>query len=83
LQILWAARSKAQQIIRHCAKDYWSELSETIQKTAVTGNIRGMYDGIKTVMGPVQNKTVPLKIHHWGSHHRQGTTDGEICGTLF
>lgn len=27
----------------------------------MTGNIRGIYDGIKTAMGPVQNKTVPLE----------------------
>jgi len=42
LQILRAARSEAQQIARHCANEYWSELSETIQKAAITGNIRGM-----------------------------------------
>ena len=61
LQILRAARSKAQQPSRHCANEYWSELSETIQIAAITGNIRGMYDGIKKAMGPVQNKTAPLK----------------------
>jgi len=61
LQILRAARSKAQQTARHCANKYWSELSETIQTAAITGNIRGMYDGIKTAMGPVQNKTAHLK----------------------
>ena len=61
LQILRAARSKAQQTARHCANKYWSELSETIQTAAITGNIRGMYDGIKTAMGPVHNKTAHLK----------------------
>ena len=44
-----------------CANDYWTELSETIQTAAITGNIRGMYEGIKTAMGPAQNKTAPLK----------------------
>jgi len=48
LQILRAARSKAQQTARHCANEYWSEFSETIQKAAITGNIRGMNGGIKT-----------------------------------
>ena len=61
LQILRAARNKAQQTARHCANEYWTELSEVIQTAAITGNIRGMYDGIKTAMGPVQNKTAPLK----------------------
>ena len=54
-------RSKAQQTARHCANEYWTELSETIQSAAIAGNTRGMYDGIKTAMGPVQNKTAPLK----------------------
>ena len=61
LQILRAARSKAQHTARHCANEYWSELSETIQTAAITGNIRGMYNGIRTAMGPAQNKTAPLK----------------------
>ena len=61
LQILRAARNKAQQTARHCTNEYWTELSEVIQTAAITGNIRGMYDGIKTAMGPVQNKTAPLK----------------------
>ena len=61
LRILRAARNKAQQTARHCAHEYWTELSEVIQTAAITRNIRGMYDGIKTAMGPVQNKTAPLK----------------------
>ncbi|XP_063598208.1 uncharacterized protein LOC134774742 [Penaeus indicus] len=61
LQILRATRSKAQQTARHCANEYWTELSVNIQTAAITGNIRGMYDGIKMAMGPVQNKTAPLK----------------------
>jgi len=31
-----------------------------IQTAAATGNIRGMYDGIKKALGPVQSKTTPL-----------------------
>lgn len=61
LLILRAARSKAQQTARRCANECWTELSETIQSAAITGNIRGMYNGIKTALRPVQNKTTPLK----------------------
>ena len=61
LLILRAARSKAHQTARRCANEYWTELSETIQSAAITVNIRGMYNGIKTALGPVQNKTAPLK----------------------
>jgi len=48
LQILRAAKSKAQQTARRCASEYWTELSKTIQSAAITWNIRGMYNGIKS-----------------------------------
>ena len=60
-EILRAARSKAQQTARRCPNEYWTELSETIQSAAITGKIRGMSNGIKTALGPVRNKTAPLK----------------------
>ena len=61
LQILRAARSKFQQTARRCANEYWTQLSEDIQTAAITGNIKGMYDGIKKALGPTQSKTAPLK----------------------
>ena len=61
LQILGIARSKAQQAARRCANEYWTELSENIQSATMTGNIRGMYDGIKKALGPTLNKTAPLR----------------------
>ena len=61
LQILRAARNKVQHIARRCANEYWTDLSEKIQTAAATGNIRGMYDGIKKALGPTQSKTAPLK----------------------
>ena len=61
LQILRIARCKAQQTARRCANEYWTELSENIQSAAITGNIRGMYDGIKKTLGPTLNKTAPLR----------------------
>ena len=57
LQILRAARSKVQNIARRCVNEY----SKTVQMAAATGNIRGMYDGIKKALGPTQSKTAPLK----------------------
>ena len=61
LQILRIARSKAQQTARRCANEYWTELSENTQFAAITGNIRGMYVGIKKALGPTLNKTAPLR----------------------
>ena len=61
LQALRSARSHVQQTARRCANEYWVQLSEDIQVAAVTGNIRGMYDGIKKALGPTQCKTAPLK----------------------
>ena len=40
LQMLRAVRSKVQHTARRCANEYWTELSETIQTAAATGNIR-------------------------------------------
>ncbi|XP_047485900.1 uncharacterized protein LOC125036983 [Penaeus chinensis] len=48
LQPLRSARSKAQRTSRQCANKYWTELSQTIQTVSALGNIRGMYEGIKT-----------------------------------
>ena len=61
LHILRAARSKVQQTARRCANEYWTQLSQDIQIAAITGNIRGMYDGIKKALGPTQSKTAPIK----------------------
>jgi exonuclease III len=61
LNALKSARKKVQQAVRHCANDYWSKLSQEIQTAADTGNIRGMYEGIKRAFGPTPMKTAPLK----------------------
>ena len=54
---LGAARNKAQQTARHCANNYWLQLCQSIQTSSDTGNIRGMYDGIKKATGPTMKKT--------------------------
>ena len=59
--ILRAARNKAQQTARRCANKYWLQLCQSIQMSSHTGNIRGMYDGIKKATGPYAKKTAPLK----------------------
>ena len=61
LQTLSAARSKVQCIARCCTNEYWTEYSEMIQMAPAMGNIRGMYDGIKKALGPMQSKMAPLK----------------------
>lgn len=52
-------RSKVQETVRRCANKYWLQLNVDIQTAAVTGNIRGTYDGTKKALGPLQNKTAP------------------------
>ena len=61
LQTLSVARRKVQCIARHCSNEYWMELSDMIQMATATGNIRGIYDGIKKALGPMQSKMAPLK----------------------
>ena len=43
--------------------EFWVELSQKkkVHLAATTGNIRGMYDGIKKAMGPVQRMTSSTK----------------------
>ena len=60
-QFLRIARSNAQQTAWHCANEYWTEVSENIQSAAITGNIGGMYGGIKKSLGPTLNKIAPLR----------------------
>ena len=59
--MLRAARSKVQQISRRCANECWLQLCNHIQVCAVTGNLKGVYDGIKQAIGPIQSRIVPLK----------------------
>ncbi len=61
LQKLRSDRSKVRQAARHWANEYWLELSQDIQTAAMTGNMRGIYNGIKKALGPIQSKTAPLK----------------------
>ena len=44
------------------ANDFWLQLCNHIQVCADTGNLKGMYDGIKQAIGPMQSRTAPLKF---------------------
>ena len=76
-QALQVARSKVQQAARRCSNDYWLQLCSQIQIAADKGNIRGMYDGIKQALGPIQKKSAPLK-----SAKGVSTADGPLGAAL-
>ncbi|XP_018013086.1 uncharacterized protein LOC108670145 [Hyalella azteca] len=61
LQVLRAARKRAQQIARRCANNYWLQLSDSIQRASDSGNVRGMYEGIKRATGRPVMRTALLR----------------------
>ena len=61
LHLLRQARNATQQTARDCANAYWIELCARIQTDADTGNIRGMYEGMRKAFGPVPAKRSPIK----------------------
>ena len=58
---LRTARDTTQLTSRCCADKYWVQLCTEIQTCSDTGNIRGMFEGIKKATGPTQSKTAPHK----------------------
>ena len=61
LNTLRSARNDVQKEVRVCTNEYWTDLCRTIQQAADTGNVKGMYEGIKKATGPSIRKTAPLK----------------------
>lgn len=61
-----------QQTARRCASEHW--INEDIQTSAIPENIRGMYDGTKKVLGPVQTKSAHLNSCQWILIHWLETT---------
>ena len=59
--MLRVAPGKVQQISRRCANDFWLQLCNHIQVCAYTGNLKGMYEGIKQAIGPMQSRIAPMK----------------------
>ncbi|KAG7305186.1 hypothetical protein JYU34_009222 [Plutella xylostella] len=56
-----AAKSEVQRVSRNCANEYWSKLCQSIQKCRDTGDLRGMYQGIKRAIGPTKRKRAAIK----------------------
>ena len=64
---------------RCCTNDYWQNLCKNIQHYVDSGNLYGMYEGMKVAFGPYINKVVPMKFrlerssmtasNWWGSGH--------------
>ena len=61
LSALKRARSDAQRAARQCANAYWQSLCERIQRSAQSGNMKGVYDGIREALGPSKKGVAPLK----------------------
>ncbi|XP_073954770.1 uncharacterized protein [Choristoneura fumiferana] len=55
------AKASVQRSSRFYANAYWTELCQGIQACANTGDIGGVYAGIKRALGPIPKKTAPLK----------------------
>ncbi|XP_073965599.1 uncharacterized protein [Choristoneura fumiferana] len=55
------AKASVQRSSRFYANAYWTELCQGIQACANTGDIGGVYEGIKRALGPIPKKTAPLK----------------------
>ena len=72
LEDLKTARNTVQLTATCCANKYLVQLCTEIQTCSDTGNIRGMFEGIKKATGPTQYKTAPLK-----SNTSEGITDSE------
>ncbi|XP_071941032.1 uncharacterized protein [Antedon mediterranea] len=61
LASLRLARADVQRVVRQCTNEYWEEFSAQIQQVADTGHLKGMYEGIRKAIGPVQKKTAQIK----------------------
>ena len=60
-QSLKLAQDELRATARRCANRYWINLCQEIQQASDTGNIRGVYEGIKKAVGPMPKKTAPIK----------------------
>ncbi|XP_014769776.1 uncharacterized protein LOC106868849 [Octopus bimaculoides] len=61
LEELRKARNKTQLTARRRANRYWQEICQRIQSAADSGDILGMYAGLKKALGPTTTKSAPLK----------------------
>ena len=89
LNTLRSARNDVQKEVRACINEYWTDLCRTIQQATDTGNVKGMYEGIKKATGPSFRKTAPLKsksgegtdkakqLDRWVEHYSQAVLQGK------
>ena len=56
LNTLRSTRSDVQKKVRTCINEYWTDLCRTILQAVDTGNVKGMYGGIKKATGPSVKK---------------------------
>ena len=49
-----------QRVTRSALQHYWESLSSRIVSCAESGNVHGMYEGIKEALGPTPKKSSPL-----------------------
>ena len=59
LNTLRSTKSDTQKEVRAFINEYWTDLCRTIQQAADTGNVKGMYAGIKKATGPSVKKQPP------------------------
>ena len=55
------ARNLAKATSRHCANNYWSTISKSIQRASDCGNVATMSEGIKKAFGPQISKSAPIR----------------------
>ncbi|XP_063534978.1 uncharacterized protein LOC134744961 [Cydia strobilella] len=76
------AKRDMQRLTRTCVNRYWSNLCELIQRCQSVGDYRGMYQGIKTAIGPTSRKRACIKdlngdpitekhqqLQRWAAHY--------------
>jgi hypothetical protein len=87
------ARSMAQKTVRKCMEDYWDDLCSRIETARDTGNIKGMYESIRTATGPsaqtggvIKSKDGTViedkqeKLNRWIEHYSElYGTEGTTC----
>ena len=57
---LRVAKADVQRVTRIALSRYWTGLSDRIQRCANSGDLHGMYKGIKEAIGPTPKKSSPL-----------------------
>ena len=81
IQALKDSRQKVQQTARICVNEFWVELSQKIQLSANTGNIRGITRHQESYRTSPDNDLF-YKVIYWRATHGENQANGKIGGTL-